>query len=237
MTESWPSFCHVLTAKTVHVWRRHVDYVTCVQQQWRTTRLKRPTSSFSSVIFSPSKNSFYIFFQLHSHVLPWVYFFVFCFSSMCCCFVFLSTNPSLPCFFSVYSIINGFALPLKAEHKQFLMKVLLPLHTAKVLSLFQAQVGRLSLLPIVWFCHNLIFWLHLLELSHLTALKTLDIVRSKLKKISARTIPARSRTGENIHCTIAPLGGVKMERHQSSVLFFFCVGVYYISWMFCRNNI
>uniref|UniRef100_A0A3Q3LVQ4 Serine/threonine protein phosphatase 2A regulatory subunit n=1 Tax=Labrus bergylta TaxID=56723 RepID=A0A3Q3LVQ4_9LABR len=40
------------------------------------------------------------------------------------------------------SIINGFALPLKAEHKQFLMKVLIPLHTAKALSLFHAQVIR-----------------------------------------------------------------------------------------------
>uniref|UniRef100_A0A8C2BA56 Serine/threonine protein phosphatase 2A regulatory subunit n=1 Tax=Cyprinus carpio TaxID=7962 RepID=A0A8C2BA56_CYPCA len=29
------------------------------------------------------------------------------------------------------SIINGFALPLKAEHKQFLVKVLLPLHTVR----------------------------------------------------------------------------------------------------------
>uniref|UniRef100_A0AAQ5Y5N6 Serine/threonine protein phosphatase 2A regulatory subunit n=1 Tax=Amphiprion ocellaris TaxID=80972 RepID=A0AAQ5Y5N6_AMPOC len=40
------------------------------------------------------------------------------------------------------SIINGFALPLKAEHKQFLMKVLIPLHTAKGLALFHAQVIR-----------------------------------------------------------------------------------------------
>uniref|UniRef100_A0A8C7ZB14 Serine/threonine protein phosphatase 2A regulatory subunit n=1 Tax=Oryzias sinensis TaxID=183150 RepID=A0A8C7ZB14_9TELE len=39
-------------------------------------------------------------------------------------------------------IINGFALPLKAEHKQFLMKVLIPLHTAKSLALFHAQVIR-----------------------------------------------------------------------------------------------
>uniref|UniRef100_A0A8C1VRF9 Serine/threonine protein phosphatase 2A regulatory subunit n=1 Tax=Cyprinus carpio TaxID=7962 RepID=A0A8C1VRF9_CYPCA len=38
------------------------------------------------------------------------------------------------------SIINGFALPLKAEHKQFLMKILIPLHTAKGLALFHAQV-------------------------------------------------------------------------------------------------
>ncbi|XP_078418364.1 protein phosphatase 2, regulatory subunit B', epsilon isoform X2 [Cetorhinus maximus] len=40
------------------------------------------------------------------------------------------------------SIINGFALPLKAEHKQFLVKVLLPLHTVRTLSLFHAQVIR-----------------------------------------------------------------------------------------------
>ncbi|XP_028997531.1 serine/threonine-protein phosphatase 2A 56 kDa regulatory subunit alpha isoform [Betta splendens] len=39
------------------------------------------------------------------------------------------------------SIINGFALPLKAEHKQFLMKVLIPLHTAKGLSLFHPQLA------------------------------------------------------------------------------------------------
>uniref|UniRef100_A0A1I8G022 Serine/threonine protein phosphatase 2A regulatory subunit n=2 Tax=Macrostomum lignano TaxID=282301 RepID=A0A1I8G022_9PLAT len=39
------------------------------------------------------------------------------------------------------SIINGFALPLKAEHKQFLMKVLLPLHKAKSLGMFHAQLA------------------------------------------------------------------------------------------------
>uniref|UniRef100_A0AAY4ERF3 Serine/threonine protein phosphatase 2A regulatory subunit n=1 Tax=Denticeps clupeoides TaxID=299321 RepID=A0AAY4ERF3_9TELE len=39
------------------------------------------------------------------------------------------------------SIINGFALPLKAEHKQFLMKVLIPMHTAKSLALFHAQLA------------------------------------------------------------------------------------------------
>ncbi|XP_033000705.1 serine/threonine-protein phosphatase 2A 56 kDa regulatory subunit alpha isoform [Lacerta agilis] len=39
------------------------------------------------------------------------------------------------------SIINGFALPLKAEHKQFLMKVLIPMHTAKALALFHAQLA------------------------------------------------------------------------------------------------
>uniref|UniRef100_A0A8R1HLM0 DNA repair and recombination protein RAD54-like n=1 Tax=Caenorhabditis japonica TaxID=281687 RepID=A0A8R1HLM0_CAEJA len=38
------------------------------------------------------------------------------------------------------SIINGFALPLKQEHKVFLVKVLLPLHKPKCLSLYHAQV-------------------------------------------------------------------------------------------------
>lgn len=39
------------------------------------------------------------------------------------------------------SIINGFALPLKAEHKQFLTKVLIPMHTAKRLALFHTQLA------------------------------------------------------------------------------------------------
>lgn len=39
------------------------------------------------------------------------------------------------------SIINGFALPLKNEHKQFLISVLLPLHKARTLSLYHAQLA------------------------------------------------------------------------------------------------
>ncbi|XP_077493300.1 serine/threonine-protein phosphatase regulatory subunit widerborst isoform X2 [Amblyomma americanum] len=39
------------------------------------------------------------------------------------------------------SIINGFALPLKAEHKQFLVKVLIPLHKPKCLGLYHAQLA------------------------------------------------------------------------------------------------
>ncbi|XP_078672316.1 serine/threonine-protein phosphatase 2A 56 kDa regulatory subunit epsilon isoform-like isoform X5 [Branchiostoma floridae x Branchiostoma belcheri] len=39
------------------------------------------------------------------------------------------------------SIINGFALPLKAEHKQFLIKVLIPLHKAKSLAQYHAQLA------------------------------------------------------------------------------------------------
>lgn len=38
------------------------------------------------------------------------------------------------------SIINGFALPLKEEHKQFLLKVLLPLHKVKSLSVYHPQL-------------------------------------------------------------------------------------------------
>ncbi|PNF32268.1 Serine/threonine-protein phosphatase 2A 56 kDa regulatory subunit epsilon isoform [Cryptotermes secundus] len=39
------------------------------------------------------------------------------------------------------NIINGFALPLKSEHKQFLVKVLLQLHKVKCLSLYHAQLA------------------------------------------------------------------------------------------------
>ncbi|KAM7534961.1 hypothetical protein Aperf_G00000094344 [Anoplocephala perfoliata] len=39
------------------------------------------------------------------------------------------------------SIINGFALPLKSEHTRFLIKVLIPLHKAKSLGMFHAQLA------------------------------------------------------------------------------------------------
>jgi len=39
------------------------------------------------------------------------------------------------------SIINGFALPLKAEHKTFLLKVLLPLHKVRSLSVYHPQLA------------------------------------------------------------------------------------------------
>jgi hypothetical protein len=41
----------------------------------------------------------------------------------------------------VRSIINGFALPLKEEHKVFLIKVLLPLHKVKTLSVYHPQLA------------------------------------------------------------------------------------------------
>ncbi|KAF9975127.1 hypothetical protein BGZ73_001342 [Actinomortierella ambigua] len=39
------------------------------------------------------------------------------------------------------SIINGFALPLKEEHKTFLTKVLIPLHKARSLTLYHPQLA------------------------------------------------------------------------------------------------
>ncbi|KAI1719877.1 protein phosphatase 2A regulatory B subunit (B56 family) domain-containing protein [Ditylenchus destructor] len=39
------------------------------------------------------------------------------------------------------SIINGFALPLKQEHKTFCVRVLLPLHKPRCLSLYHAQLA------------------------------------------------------------------------------------------------
>lgn len=39
------------------------------------------------------------------------------------------------------SIINGFALPLKEEHKLFLIRVLLPLHKPKCLPIYQQQLS------------------------------------------------------------------------------------------------
>ncbi|KAK1418172.1 hypothetical protein QVD17_27312 [Tagetes erecta] len=39
------------------------------------------------------------------------------------------------------SIINGFALPLKEEHKNFLMRALIPLHKPKCLSMYHQQLS------------------------------------------------------------------------------------------------
>ena len=49
---------------------------------------------------------------------------------------------TMPVFYtSFFSIINGFALPLKEEHKTFLLKVLLPLHKVKSLSVYHPQLA------------------------------------------------------------------------------------------------
>ena len=47
----------------------------------------------------------------------------------------------MPWILYLFSIINGFALPLKEEHKVFLLKVLLPLHKAKSLSVYHPQLA------------------------------------------------------------------------------------------------
>lgn len=39
------------------------------------------------------------------------------------------------------SIINGFAKPLKEEHKVFLLRVLMPLHKVKSLSVYHPQLA------------------------------------------------------------------------------------------------
>ena len=39
------------------------------------------------------------------------------------------------------SIINGFALPLKEEHKLFLTRVLIPMHKPKGLSMYHPQLA------------------------------------------------------------------------------------------------
>ena len=49
--------------------------------------------------------------------------------------------PVSKCGFSAHSIINGFALPLKEEHKLFLLRVLIPLHKVKSLSCYHPQLA------------------------------------------------------------------------------------------------
>lgn len=51
------------------------------------------------------------------------------------------TGEFIGTFFLFLSIINGFALPLKEEHKTFLTKVLLPLHKARSLTLYHPQLA------------------------------------------------------------------------------------------------
>jgi hypothetical protein len=68
------------------------------------------------------------------------------------------------------SIINGFALPLKAEHKQFLMKVLIPLHKSRSLSLYHAQVHERP------FCYCYYFLSESGELKLLSCLYSLNVL-------------------------------------------------------------
>ena len=57
-------------------------------------------------------------------------------------------SSSIKCCMCIYvcldvfgSIINGFAIPLKEEHKQFLLKVLLPLHKVRSLGMYHPQLA------------------------------------------------------------------------------------------------
>lgn len=99
--------------------------------------------------------------------------------------------------FSVCSIINGFALPLKAEHKQFLMKVLVPLHTAKALSLFHAQVTE-----VLFTVRNV----QMLRFSEDAA------VKARRKRSSSEWIVFTFR-----ECTASPLVAVKRKSTSSVV--------------------
>ncbi len=163
--ESWSLFCRSFTA----------DSPGCKQAcvRWRgglvlscSPELKGPSGFFSSVILVPPLQWIFSLFlfrftnRIYSQPCPALILQ----RSVCAAGLSLCTgiSPTVSCCFSVYSIINGFALPLKAEHKQFLMKVLIPLHTAKALSLFHAQVRKTVFT--VTFPMNI--WLHILELDH-----------------------------------------------------------------------
>lgn len=75
-------------------------------------------------------------------------------SFTCLCIFLLS-------FFCLCSIINGFALPLKEEHKHFLMKVLMPLHKAKALSMYHPQVRMYGYISRWWPSWNTLCCVHL----------------------------------------------------------------------------
>lgn len=51
-------------------------------------------------------------------------------------------HPGVPDLLEILgSIINGFVVPLKDEHKMFLLKILMPLHKARTLSAYHAQLA------------------------------------------------------------------------------------------------
>ena len=63
------------------------------------------------------------------------------------------------------SIINGFALPLKEQHKQFLIRVLLPLHKVTHVAIFHPQLSYWSATPLIHPAHT-----RLLQLSTVASL-------------------------------------------------------------------
>jgi len=106
------------------------------------------------------------------------------------------------------SIINGFALPLKGEHKSFLQKVLIPMHKVKSLTVFYQQLsycvtqfvdkdpmlavpvisGLLKFWPILNSTKELLFLNELEELLELTQPEEFKIVLIPLFKTLSRSI-------------------------------------------------
>jgi len=106
------------------------------------------------------------------------------------------------------SIINGFALPLKEEHKTFLQKVLIPMHKVKTLAIFYQQLsycvtqfvdkdpmlavpvinGLLKFWPIVSSNKELLFLNELEELLELTQPEEFKIVLVPLFTKLSRSI-------------------------------------------------
>jgi serine/threonine-protein phosphatase 2A regulatory subunit B' len=106
------------------------------------------------------------------------------------------------------SIINGFALPLKAEHKTFLIKVLTPMHKLKSLGVYHQQLsycvtqfvdkdpslavpvltGLLKYWPVTNNQKELLFLNELEELLELTQAQEFVAVTPLLFKVLARSI-------------------------------------------------
>jgi len=106
------------------------------------------------------------------------------------------------------SIISGFALPLKSEHKQFLKNVLIPMHKVKPLQVFHQQLsycvtqfvdkdhtlapmvinGLLKLWPAVNSSKELLFLNELEELLELTQPEEFETVLKPLFRQLARSI-------------------------------------------------
>jgi len=86
------------------------------------------------VIYSIGKN----FLLLINHILL---------SSLLCSFIYETEkhNGIAELLEILGSIINGFALPLKEEHKTFLVRVLIPLHKVKSLSCYHPQVRYIKI--------------------------------------------------------------------------------------------
>ena len=117
---SWLSF---LTAKILENethWRQL--YIGYTENSWICERLSEKLSTtFSSSLFTKPRNT------MESQS---------CLKFLAGLILLVQLFP-----FDLSSIINGFALPLKEEHRVFLTKVLLPLHKVKSLALYHPQLA------------------------------------------------------------------------------------------------